>query len=65
MMPRRSSPNTPKSSLPRPLVWALTACLFALALIAVIAVASLAGFDPQELIDLVHEVSSVVQVGRG
>ncbi|MEO6086784.1 MAG: hypothetical protein ABIQ18_27085 [Umezawaea sp.] len=47
------------------MVWALTACLFALALIAVIAVASLAGFDPQELIDLVHEVSSVVQVGRG
>lgn len=64
-MSRRSSPEVPKSPFPRPLVWALAACLFALALIAVIAVASLAGFTAQELIDLVHEVSSVVRAQRG
>ncbi len=46
------------TALPRPFVWALAACLFALAAIAVIAVASLAGFTPKDLIDLVHEAIS-------
>ena len=64
-MSRRQSFKEPVSALPRPLVWGLAVCLFALATIAVIAVASLAGFTPQQLIDLVYEASAPIRAVRG
>jgi len=58
---------TPKAptSLPRPLLWAITVCLIALAAIAIIAVSRLAGFDPQQLITLVREAGSLFRSGEG
>jgi len=64
-MSRRQSFKVPTSALPRPLVWALAICLFALAAIAVIAVASLVGFTPQQMVELAHEVGSAVRTLRG
>jgi hypothetical protein len=51
--------------MPRPLLWAIAVCLIALAAIAIIAVARLAGFDPQQLISLVRESESVIRSVRG
>lgn len=53
------------TSVPRPLLWAIAVCLIALAAIAIIAVARLAGFDPQQLISLVRETESVIRSARG
>lgn len=64
-MSRRKSFKAPVSALPQPLVWTLAVCLFALAAVAVIAVASLAGFTPQQLIDLIHEASAPIRAVRG
>lgn len=57
--------SKPPTSLPRPLLWAIAACLIALAAIAIIAVARLAGFDPQQLISLVRELESMIRSIRG
>jgi hypothetical protein len=51
--------------MPRPLLWGITVCLITLATIALIAVARLAGFDPEQLISLVHQAASVVSSARG
>lgn len=51
--------------MPRMLLWAVAACLFALALIAIIAVASLAGFSPENLISFVKEITKALTSLRG
>jgi hypothetical protein len=58
-------PEASASSLPRPLLWAIVVCLVALAAIAVIAVACLAGFTPQQLINLVHATGGAARSARG
>jgi hypothetical protein len=58
------SPKT-STSLPRPLLWAIAVCLFALAAIAIIAVARLAGFNPEQLISLVRGAESLIGSTRG
>ena len=50
---------------PRPLLWAVAFCLIALAVIAIIAVSCLAGFNPQQLISLVHQIGSAARAVRG
>jgi hypothetical protein len=52
------------SPMPPPLLWAIAACLIALAAIAIIAVARVAGFDPQQLISLIREIESVLRSVR-
>ena len=63
-MSRQPSSKAP-TSMPCPLLWAIAVCLIALAAIAIIAVARLAGFDPQQLISLVREGESVIRSVRG
>lgn len=63
-MSDQSSSDAP-TSMPRPLLWGITVCLITLAAIALIAVARLAGFDPEQLITLVRQAESVVSSVRG
>jgi len=57
-MPKHPSNQQPATSavLPRPLVWAVTVCLIALAAVAVIAVSVLAGFTPEDMITMVDKI---------
>lgn len=63
MTGRSPAPEPP--AMPRMLLWAVAACLFALALIAIIAVASLAGFSPENLISFVKEITKALTSLRG
>jgi hypothetical protein len=63
-MPGKPS-SKPSAQIPLPLLWAITVCLITLSAIAVIAVARLAGFDPQQVISLVKEAGSLIRSIRG
>jgi hypothetical protein len=50
--------------LPTPLTWALSVCLVVLALIALLAVATLAGLSPADLITLMKQVGELATTLR-
>jgi hypothetical protein len=60
----RPNPKAP-TPWPRSLLCAIAFCLIALAVIAIIAVSCLAGFNPQQLISLIHQIGSVARAVRG
>lgn len=53
-------PPAPNDGLPRPLAWAIAICLVAFAIIAVLAVAVLAGFTPHDVLTLVEDVTKAI-----